>query len=194
MGFIYSEAHTPEYGQLAALLVAMAREAGIHQRELQTVPNGFLVPDSISDQLLPPKSFAVADPRDEGKVPPPGWDEPLAPADVEFGDDGKVYLTPEAAAALEPIQPPVEGDGFEEALTEAMLAPVEVIYGTLNLDADMGDLDVLQNLVADEPAPVAKPESAAIRTWARENGLDVPVRGIVPKAIVEAYFEAHSGE
>jgi hypothetical protein len=164
MAFIYSSSDSPEYGEMASLLVAMAREAGIHPRELQAVPYGFLVPDAISDQLSPvPVSM---DPRDEGKVPPAGWDEPLAPADVEFGEDGKVYLTPEAATALE---------------------PVEVIYGNLDLTATV--------IGSGEPeVPAAKPDSSIIRSWARENGHKVPERGRVPQSVIDAFYEAHPGE
>lgn len=171
MAFIHVQSDSPEYGDTAALLVAMANEAGIHPREIQALPLGFLVPSALGDQLAAPAPLAIADPRDEGKTPPPGWGEPLAPADVEFGEDGKVYLTPDAAAVFEDIV--------------VVLDPVEDSLPVLR------ELALLQADVA-EKAPV-KPEAAAIRTWARENGFDVPVRGIVPKAVVEAFYEAHSG-
>lgn len=41
-------------------------------------------------------------------------------------------------------------------------------------------------------APRADREAtAAIRTWARENGHEVSERGRIPKAVVEAYQSAH---
>jgi len=33
--------------------------------------------------------------------------------------------------------------------------------------------------------------TAAIRTWARDNGHEVSERGRIPKAVVEAYHSAH---
>ena len=37
----------------------------------------------------------------------------------------------------------------------------------------------------------SKPDSAAIRQWGRDNGYEVPTRGRVPQAVVEAYEAAH---
>lgn len=149
MAFIYVRNDSPEYGEMAALLVAMTEEAGLHTREIITTPHGFEVPDVVSNQLIP-GAWAPLDPRSEGKVPPAGWDEPLAEVNVEQDDDGKFYL-----------------------------------------------IDVL----ADDGAPViedvkpdAKPESSAIRAWAKENGVRTPERGRVPQAIIDAYFEANSAE
>lgn len=152
MPFINVPSDSEEYGEFASLLVAMAREADIHPREVKALPTGFEVPEALYAQLAPQQAQPLTDPRDEGKIPPPGWDEPLEPADVVF-EGGKVYLTPPAEAAL-------VGDG---------------------------------TVVVEVEAP-KKPEAAAVRTWARENGIDVPVRGIVPQAVVDAYYEAHSGE
>ena len=37
---------------------------------------------------------------------------------------------------------------------------------------------------------VGKPDTAAVRQWAREHGLPVPDRGRIPKEIVRAYEDA----
>jgi hypothetical protein len=46
---------------------------------------------------------------------------------------------------------------------------------------------------ASESAPTrsSREETAAIRTWARENGHEVSERGRIPKAVVQAYQTAH---
>ena len=41
------------------------------------------------------------------------------------------------------------------------------------------------------PARPSRESTAAIRTWARENGHEVSERGRIPKAVVEAYHSAH---
>jgi hypothetical protein len=41
------------------------------------------------------------------------------------------------------------------------------------------------------PARPSREATAAIRTWARENGHEVSERGRIPKAVVEAYQSAH---
>jgi hypothetical protein len=45
----------------------------------------------------------------------------------------------------------------------------------------------------EAPAPTRtnREETAAIRSWARENGHDVSERGRIPKAVLEAYRSAH---
>lgn len=48
----------------------------------------------------------------------------------------------------------------------------------------------------DEVEPVGddevdEPKPAAVRAWARENGLDVPARGTIPADVVDAYKAAH---
>ena len=40
------------------------------------------------------------------------------------------------------------------------------------------------------PARPSREATAAIRTWARENGHEVSERGRIPKAVVEAYHSA----
>jgi hypothetical protein len=40
------------------------------------------------------------------------------------------------------------------------------------------------------PARTSREETAAIRTWARENGHEVSERGRIPKAVLEAYRSA----
>lgn len=46
---------------------------------------------------------------------------------------------------------------------------------------------------APEPEPAETgPDSKAVRAWAAENGIDVPKRGKVPDAVVEAYTKAHA--
>jgi hypothetical protein len=100
MGFV--AASMDEYPQVAALLLAMTADAGLHVREVRTVPGGFEVPDVVSSQLVPPADPAVpASPGISGdRTPPPGWDDPLPPVDVEFKPDGRVVLTDEAKAKL----------------------------------------------------------------------------------------------
>ena len=44
---------------------------------------------------------------------------------------------------------------------------------------------------AAPPARPSREATAAIRTWARENGHEVSERGRIPKAVVEAYHSAH---
>ncbi len=47
---------------------------------------------------------------------------------------------------------------------------------------------------SEAPAAPARPSreaTAAIRTWARENGHEVSERGRIPKAVVEAYHSTH---
>ena len=41
------------------------------------------------------------------------------------------------------------------------------------------------------PSRANREETAAIRTWARENGHEVSERGRIPKAVVQAYQSAH---
>jgi hypothetical protein len=51
-----------------------------------------------------------------------------------------------------------------------------------------------QRSTAENVEPSARSnreETAAIRTWARENGHEVSERGRIPKAVVEAYQSAH---
>jgi hypothetical protein len=43
----------------------------------------------------------------------------------------------------------------------------------------------------DAPARSNREETAAIRTWARENGHEVSERGRIPKVVVQAYQAAH---
>jgi hypothetical protein len=77
------------YSDTAALLLAMAAEAGHNIWAIETVTGGFEVPDDIAAQLL-------GGPVE--RTPPPGWDEPLPQADVEFVD-GKYMLTADAVAS-----------------------------------------------------------------------------------------------
>lgn len=49
----------------------------------------------------------------------------------------------------------------------------------------------------DKPEPTPEPEpesidSKAVRAWAAENGIDVPKRGKIADAVVEAYTKAHA--
>ena len=47
---------------------------------------------------------------------------------------------------------------------------------------------------SEAPAAPARPSreaTAAIRTWARENGHEVSERGRIPKAVIEAYNSAN---
>lgn len=51
-----------------------------------------------------------------------------------------------------------------------------------------------QRATAEVPAAPVRADrevTAAIRTWARENGHEVSERGRIPKAVVEAYQSAH---
>lgn len=46
----------------------------------------------------------------------------------------------------------------------------------------------------EKSAPEATgPDSKAVRAWAAENGIDVPKRGKIADAVVEAYTAAHEG-
>lgn len=82
MGFVMAREHHAEYGETASLLLQMAEELGYDVQTVRTVAGGFSVPDEISDALKP--------------VPPESWSEPLPVVDVEYGEDGTVYLTTEA--------------------------------------------------------------------------------------------------
>lgn len=119
MPFIHSPADGPDHVEVAALLVAMAEEAGIHTREILVTPHGFLIPEALYAQLDPAGAVVLSDPRDEGKTPPPGWDDPLEPVNVEQLEDGKFYLIVPGEAPAE-----VVNDDLMEALTEAMMAPI----------------------------------------------------------------------
>jgi hypothetical protein len=44
---------------------------------------------------------------------------------------------------------------------------------------------------AETPTRANREETAAIRTWARENGHEVSERGRIPKAVIESYRAAH---
>jgi len=44
---------------------------------------------------------------------------------------------------------------------------------------------------APVPTRTNREETAAIRSWARENGHEVSERGRIPKAVLEAYRSAH---
>jgi hypothetical protein len=43
-----------------------------------------------------------------------------------------------------------------------------------------------------EPPPESGPDTKAVRAWATENGIDVPKRGKISDAVVEAYTAAHA--
>lgn len=43
------------------------------------------------------------------------------------------------------------------------------------------------------PITLGKEERAAIREWARESGFEVGEKGVIPRRVVAAYTEAHSG-
>lgn len=45
----------------------------------------------------------------------------------------------------------------------------------------------------DEPAPASGPDTKAVRAWAAEQGIEVPKRGRIADAVVEAYTAAHEG-
>jgi len=110
MGFVAATAD--EYGTTAALLLQMTKDAGLHVREVRTVRGGFEVPDVVSSQLVEPSvpavpavtSSATSSATGPTKTPPPGWDDPLPPVDVEFKPDGRVVLTEakQAEIAAEP--------------------------------------------------------------------------------------------
>lgn len=79
-----------EYADMAALLLAMAAEAGHHVRVVQTVTGGFIVPDDLHEQLFGPAPE---------RTPPTWWSEPLTESGVEV-IDGKVMLTEAEQARL----------------------------------------------------------------------------------------------
>lgn len=41
------------------------------------------------------------------------------------------------------------------------------------------------------PRKVVRGDSAAMRTWAAETGVECPACGIVPRHVVDAYLDAH---
>lgn len=43
------------------------------------------------------------------------------------------------------------------------------------------------------PVSAGKAERRAIREWAAEHGYQLSMRGTIPRSVVEAYTEAHSG-
>lgn len=121
MGLILAQPHqTEEYGNTAALLLAMAEEQGLHPRVVETVLGGFLVPDSISDLLK--------------AAPPEGWDEPLQKPDVEY-IDGKYYITADGIDESDPIQESMEDEFVTpgEAASDEV-TPEEAAEGNVPLD------------------------------------------------------------
>ena len=46
--------------------------------------------------------------------------------------------------------------------------------------------------VTPNPTPEPGPDAKAVRAWATENGIDVPKRGKISDAVVEAYTAAHA--
>jgi hypothetical protein len=65
---------------------------------------------------------------------------------------------------------------------------LELAAGTSTLEASFS-----QALDAYATAPPIEPKPAAIRTWARQVGLEVSDRGRIPPGIRAAWDEAHSG-
>lgn len=45
--------------------------------------------------------------------------------------------------------------------------------------------------VTEEKLPVSEPTSKELRAWAAANGVDCPVKGIVPRRVRDAYHAAH---
>ncbi|MFD1049891.1 histone-like nucleoid-structuring protein Lsr2, partial [Kibdelosporangium lantanae] len=43
-------------------------------------------------------------------------------------------------------------------------------------------------------SPASREQTKAIRDWARQNGHVVSDRGRIPKSVIEAFEEAHSGK
>lgn len=60
--------------------------------------------------------------------------------------------------------------------------PADVQFGVVTRDEDK-----------HEPPAETAPDSKAVRAWAAENGIDVPKRGKISDAVVEAYTKAHEG-
>lgn len=156
---------TEDYPATAQLLLAMAAEAGHNIWAVNTVNGGFEVPEDIAAQLLGGTT--------EG-TPPPGWDEPLPPSDVEFVD-GKYMLTDEARARMvDEIKNPRAG----VALPVTLVAPVE---------QDPAFLVALTEAML-APAAAGREE---IRTWAKSRGYQVADSGKLKQAVMEAFRAAH---
>ncbi|MFI0897070.1 histone-like nucleoid-structuring protein Lsr2 [Streptomyces sp. NPDC020983] len=45
----------------------------------------------------------------------------------------------------------------------------------------------------EKNAPVEQPAAKDVRAWAKEQGIEVPVRGAVPQDVTDAYVAAHQG-
>jgi hypothetical protein len=85
--------------------------------------------------------------------------------------DGPVTVTRLEVRGLDPVDPPAASAPAE---TEAPAAPPRVLRAVPSPRS--GD---------DAPAP------AAVRAWAREQGLEVSDRGRLPARVLEAYRAAH---
>lgn len=172
MGFIASQIHLPEYGETAALLLAMAEEMGYDpQYTVHTVLGGFEAPDAVTDVLQGKAIFTrdigeVVALGNAGKTPPPGWDEPLPPVDIEVGEDGKIYLTAEAAQV---IKDTVLDEGPEAVADELLILAAETIVAS----------------------PGLSPYDPAIREWAKANDVPVGDKGRMAQSVLDAWTAAH---
>lgn len=202
MGFVAARIHHAEYGQTAALILQMAAEMDISKFEIFTVPGGFQVPDAIADVLNPAADLSPVIPEPSlmsgaAGTPPAWWDEKQEESGIEVDAEGKVYvkaLRPEAVqitvgtggAPGEPGTPTtvVEiAEVYDAAIDGPTVATdhdeiAEVIYGTMELSADVTDL---------VPAAPAAPSDAEVRIWAEENGIKVSPKGRIAQSVLDAY-------
>jgi hypothetical protein len=136
----------------------------------------------------------------------------LSTLDVHDADPGSVTWR-ESTAQPSPLQGPF--DASAEALTNGAKEghPKQIVVGTedeakqvvnavrraaafRNLGAMVktetyGD-GVLVSFAAKPRKAGRKYTSEQVRTWASENGIEVPDKGMVPAAVSKAYREAHN--
>lgn len=141
-----------DYSDLAALLLAMAAEAGHNIWAINTVTGGFEVPEDIWRQL-----FGV--PVDS--KPPPGWDEPLQTPDIEFVD-GKYVLTEDAVKSH-------ADQAFMVDLTEAMLAPPVAGWDAGPAAAGREEIRTWARNHGHAPAPQGKLKTSVIEAFRAAN-------------------------
>jgi hypothetical protein len=100
-------------------------------------------------------------------------------------------------------------------LRDAHKALDNAILGLYGLKADATGTEILAALIARykeleaanqlplparesspkrQKAPKAPSQTAAVRAWARENGLSVPARGRIPKEVLDAYTQAQANQ
>lgn len=100
----------------------------------------------------------------------------------------------EAAAALQVLIARKQQDWMLRAEIERLMVERDHLTARI-AEMQSALLEVLQPAPEPEPvmasAPTAAPTTAEIRDWCKANGMDVPQRGTLPRAAVEAYEAAH---